>query len=71
MYKRGWRGLNVDLSKISVDLFRLARPKDYNIQAAVTDFDGETQFFENGMINQQNTLENNGTNLKKIKGYDL
>ena len=67
LYKRGWRGLNVDLSKISIDLFKLARPKDYNIQAAVTDFDGETQFFENGMINQQNTLENNGTNLKKIK----
>ena len=67
LYKRGWRGLNVDLSKISIDLFKLARPKDYNIQAAITDFDGETQFFENGMINQQNTLENSGTNLKKIK----
>ena len=24
-------------------------------------------FFENGIINQQNTLENSGTNLKKIK----
>ena len=59
--------MNVDLSKISIDLFKLARPKDYNIHAAITDFDGETQFFENDMINQQNTLENNGTNLKKIK----
>ncbi len=67
LYKKGWRGLNVDLSKVSIDLFKLARPKDYNIQAAVTDFDGVTQFFENGMINQQNTLENSGTNLKKIK----
>ena len=67
LYKKGWKGLNVDLSKVSVDLFRLARPKDYNIQAAITDFDGETHFFENGMINQQNTLENNGSNLKKIK----
>ena len=67
LYKKGWRGLNVDLSKVSIDLFKLARPKDYNIHAAVTDFDGETHFFENGMINQQNTLENNGANLKKIK----
>ena len=67
LYKKGWRGLNVDLSKISIDLFKLARPKDYNIHAAVTDFDGETHFFENGMINQQNTLENSETNLKKIK----
>ena len=67
LYKKGWKGLNVDLSKISIDLFKLARPKDYNIHAAVTNFDGETFFFENGMINQQNTLENSGTNLKKIK----
>ena len=67
LYKKGWRGLNVDLSKVSIDLFKLARPKDYNIQAAITDFDGETYFYENGMINQQNTLENNGTDLKKIK----
>ena len=67
LHKKGWKGLNVDLSKISIDLFKLARPKDYNIHAAITDFDGETQFFENDTINQQNTLENNGTNLKKIK----
>ena len=62
LYKKGWRGLNVDLSKVSIDLFKLARPKDYNIHAAVTDFDGETHFFENGMINQQNTLVESGTN---------
>ena len=67
LHKKGWKGLNVDLSKISIDLFKLARPKDYNIHAAITDFDGETQFFENDTINQQNTLENNGTNLKKVK----
>ena len=67
LFKRGWKGLNIDLSKVSIDLFKLARPKDYNIQAAVTDFDGETYFFENGMINQQNTLENSETSAKKIK----
>ena len=67
LYKKGWRGLNVDLSKVSIDLFKLARPNDYNFHAAVTNFDGETHFFENGMINQQNTLENKGANLKKIK----
>ena len=67
LHKKGWSGLNVDLSKISIDLFKLARPKDYNIQAAVTDFDGETYFFENGMINQQNTLEKSKSDSKKIK----
>ena len=64
LYKRGWRGLNVDLSKVSIDLFKLARPKDYNIHAAVTDFDGKTHFFENGMINQQNTLNSNSNSIR-------
>ena len=67
LYKKGWKGLNVDLSKVSIDLFKLARSKDYNIQTAVADFDGETHFYENGIINQQNSLENKGGSLKKIK----
>ena len=67
LYKKGWKGLNVDLSKVSIDLFKLARSKDYNIHAAVADFDGETHFYENGIINQQNSLENKGGSLKKIK----
>ncbi len=72
LFKKGWTGLNVDLSKISIDLFNLSRPNDLNIQAAVTDFDGETFYYENGSINQQNSLKEN-SNLKKIpiKAYKL
>ena len=66
LFKEGWKGLNVDLSKISVDLFKIARPDDYNINAAVTDFDGETFYYENGEINQQNSLTED-TDKKKIK----
>ena len=56
LHKKGWNGLNVDLSKVSIDLFKLARPKDFNINTAVTDFNGETVYYENGKINQQNSL---------------
>ena len=65
LFQKGWSGINVDLSKVSIDLFKLSRPKDINIQAAITDFDGETFYYENGSINQQNSLKEN-SELKKI-----
>ena len=65
LFQKGWMGINVDLSKVSIDLFKLSRPKDINIQAAITDFDGETFYYENGPINQQNSLKEN-SELKKI-----
>jgi FkbM family methyltransferase len=72
LFKEGWKGLNVDLSKISVDLFKTARPNDHNINAAVTDFDGETFYYENGAINQQNSLISHSDNKKiKIQAYKL
>ena len=72
LFKKGWKGLNVDLSKVSVDLFKISRPNDYNINAAITDFDGETEYFESGAINQQNSLVSEKDKKKiKIKAYKL
>jgi len=72
LFKKGWKGLNVDLSKVSVDLFKISRPRDYNINAAVTDFDGDTSYYESGVINQQNSLilENEKKKIK-VKAYKL
>ena len=72
LFKKGWRGLNADLSKVSVDLFKISRPNDHNINAAITDFDGETEYFESGAINQQNSLVSEKDKKKiKIKAYKL
>ena len=72
LFKKGWNGLNIDLSKVSIDLFKIARPKDYNVNAAITDFDGDTIYYENGAINQQNSLiSNNQKKQIKIKAYKL
>ena len=35
-YKRGWRGLNIDLDKSSIDLFNIYRKGDLNIHAALS-----------------------------------
>jgi hypothetical protein len=37
LYRRGWRGVNIDLDPVKIDAFRLARPRDVNICAAVSD----------------------------------
>ena len=67
LYKKGWKGINIDLSKSSIDLFNLVRKEDINLNLAVSDFNGQTSYFENSPINQQNSLIKNNDNQKKIK----
>ena len=37
LYRKGWRGINVDMDDIKVQGFNILRPKDINICSAVTD----------------------------------
>ena len=37
LYKRGWNGINVDMQRINIDLFNIARPNDINICCALYD----------------------------------
>ena len=71
LFKNGWNGLNIDLSQTSIDLFKISRPHDTNIRAAVSDFDGVTHYHENGSINQQNSLNGNNENKIQINSYKL
>ena len=67
LYKKNWSGLNIDLSKTSIDLFNIVRTRDTNLNFAVTNYDGETFYYENSPINQQNSLLKNNENQKKTK----
>ncbi len=67
LYSRKWNGMNLDISKSSIDLFKIARPSDININCAVSEFNGETCYYENSPINQQNSLIPQDDNQKKIK----
>tara|TARA_B110000259_G_scaffold124280_1_gene140766 strand:+ start:102 stop:815 length:714 start_codon:yes stop_codon:yes gene_type:complete len=73
LYKKGWHGVNIDISKTSIDLFKIARPKDININCAIGKVTEETIFFENSKINQQNSLIRQNLNQKEveIKCYEL
>lgn len=37
LHRRGWHGINVDMEPEKIRLFQLARPRDWNIVAAVSD----------------------------------
>jgi len=55
-YKRGWRGINVDATPGSMRVFRQARPRDINVESAVSDEPGELTFFTWGTPTVINTL---------------
>ncbi len=37
LYKRGWRGVNIDMGEIKIKTFQWVRPEDHNVVAAVSD----------------------------------
>lgn len=43
-YKRGWRGINIDAMPGSMGPFRIARPRDINLEMAVSDHKGKIIF---------------------------
>ncbi len=45
-YDRGWHGINVEPGP-SINLIKEQRPRDTNIQAAITDYDGEITLYVN------------------------
>ena len=67
LYKKKWNGINIDISKTSIDLFDMVRKRDTNLNIAVSNFDGETFYYENSPINQQNSLIQTNENQTKVK----
>ena len=45
LYKKGWRGINIDATPGSMDLFRKYRPGDINIEAGISDQTGEGKYY--------------------------
>jgi FkbM family methyltransferase len=75
LYQSGWRGINIDINEFSLDLFNYLRPDDINIQRAISDHNGEINFYFQKDFSQLNTTDlhwakenfNNNFQTKKIK----
>ncbi len=57
LFKKGWKGINIDINEFSIDLFNFLRPKDTNIQTAVSDQAGEIIFYYQKDFSQLNTTD--------------
>jgi|TARA_Y100000389_G_scaffold164466_1_gene168174 FkbM family methyltransferase len=71
LFKRGWKGINIDLDFNSIDMFNYFRPNDDNQKLAISDKKGEAKlfFFHNrAPKNTLNKLNGRGSrSIKKIK----
>jgi hypothetical protein len=72
LYKKGWSGTNIDLSKETIDLFNICRPNDLNLNIGISDKNSDSEYFQVGHINQANSLKRiRGTTKIKIKTINL
>jgi FkbM family methyltransferase len=55
--KNGWRGINIDIDAIKIEAFDIARPDDINIASAVSDQEGELEFWSHGFYSVTTTLD--------------
>jgi len=61
MHKLGWKGINIDLNPLSIELFDVARPNDINICAAVSSKRStETVYFDHS-LSSLNTISKEHT----------
>ena len=58
LYKLGWSGINLDISKESIDLFKLFRSKDKNLNIGISNKAGFENFYFTKKISTTNSLNN-------------
>ena len=65
--KKGWSGINIDLDIDNIELFKIYRPKDLNICAAISDEIKETDLFFYHSRSALNTIDKKTANYQKAK----
>ena len=57
LHSKGWTGMNIDLSKKSIDLFKIARPNDINLNFGVGSKNEILEYFYNKKVFANNTFD--------------
>ena len=68
-YKKNWRGINVDLNPITIELFNFFRSKDININCAISDKKTLKKMYFVDNLSPLNTLDQNHLNFLKKNFY--
>lgn len=66
LYKRGWRGVNIDMEEDKINTFKIARPSDFNYLGAISDKIENVKIFRNQKFGVSSTINNNVINENDI-----
>ena len=70
LYKKGWRGINIDLNPLSIELFNFFRSKDINLCTAISNTNSKKKVFFISDLSPENTIESSHKFfLKKFHNY--
>jgi len=69
LFKKGWNGINIDLSELSIELFKATRKKDLNLRLSVGSKNGKTKYFFRKKINMLNTTDEKHAKQYFLNGY--
>ena len=71
LYKKGWRGINFDISQFSVELFDFYRSEDLNIWCGISNKKTTKKIFYRKKINMLNTLDKNMAKIHFRNGFNI
>ncbi|CAB3806485.1 hypothetical protein LMG27177_06088 [Paraburkholderia fynbosensis] len=57
LYKRGWRGINIDMDPVKIEAFKLARASDINVCAAISNEKAVKQIYNFSTYGLTSTLD--------------
>lgn len=59
LYKNGWRGINIDISKESIEMFKIFRSKDLNLNIGISNKNGFQKAYFEKPISTLSSLDKN------------
>ncbi len=69
LFKKNWEGINIDVNPASIEIFNDARPKDYNINAAVSNKNKKyIKYYTKNIINTMSTTIVGSAKTAFLKG---
>ena len=71
LYKKGWRGINIDVDSHTIEIFNYLRPRDYNKQIAASDNAGEIDLYFYHDRSSINTTSKETFNSRGGKSLDI
>ena len=71
LYRRGWRGINLDIDPLKIAAFHLRRPRDLSLACCVSDQPGSIRVFSPGLWSLTQTADLATAEKMRARGVPL